>query len=247
MGVSELQRKRKVFTLIELLVVIAIIAILAGMLMPALAKARATAAGIKCLGQQKQIGTFVALYQGDNNDHMPMGNYQEQSYYGDQCKPGWFGDNYTGNHTWSTWPQSLPWYRALMGVYNKGNYDILVCETLYNYKNNHTLGGQYGWGDYKENSRFNYGWNCLLNGRRITKMKNAGRISVIGEYYNINWKCIGLSAVCALEQDYPWNMAMVHNLNSNQLFLDGHAQSMRCIPWPARIPSLIVLNPDEVN
>jgi prepilin-type N-terminal cleavage/methylation domain-containing protein len=113
--------RKTAFTLIELLVVIAIIAILASLLLPALARAKANAIRTQCLSQNKQIALAAVMYADDFGDHAVWPNWGG-------LNPGWLYAPVGGNPPVPPSPDPTPAYTGgLLWNYINHNNKIYWC------------------------------------------------------------------------------------------------------------------------
>jgi prepilin-type N-terminal cleavage/methylation domain-containing protein len=126
-------QKKQGFTLIELLVVIAIIALLLGILIPALGKARATAQAVKSKANLRSLGQIQFLYAGDFKDSYinPFDAGRVTGGNGGPAAGGWArvrkpGLNgvyeFTGPAQWYSEMYAFHWYSLVGGWVNEGDY-----------------------------------------------------------------------------------------------------------------------------
>jgi len=208
---------RMAFTLIELLVVIAVIAILAAMLLPALAKAKASAVQTKCLNNLKEINLAMVMYCGDSHDTTPGPNTAPLSDPFDEVG--------SGGIWW--------WYKELVkgyvGIKQSSSNDFLFqcpmdrgwkgvstywVNPLYTY-----LDLDYGSYNYNGINNSSPSTNNLLN-IKLPEVRHPTRTWLMGEWC-FTWA-------------YSWHSSLTgaknvsyNNAIANVSFVDGHASYIK--------------------
>ena len=218
---KKVKTRKNGFTLIELLVVIAIIAILAGMLLPALNKARETARGILCTGNMKTLGTASALYTDSNNGVMvPL------------CKSDW-----TWGDAWFNSPNQggLVYIQLFLG---KNNWSDMYVPTKMLCPSVATGQNEMGYGAYKDcvrpsfygmnrvncDNQYSQGGYWVIDFRRV---KSPAKKLLHIDTRSANDATAGLGRwnVWQPDADPALSSARVaynHNNRASVLFIDGH-------------------------
>ena len=224
---------RRYFTLIELLIVIAIIAILAGMLLPALGKVQKTAKVVECLNRCKGVGRVGEMYRADWNDFLGSpGNPTYDIYYrSPQVKSAYY--ERPPMTSCDTLQRYLFWHYLKIhpqgpASYNEGKPDPVwdrysMCPTI---KKVNPLTG----GIYKNDltGRFGYGYNGHLSGVGLSyaRLPKPSRTAFVGESDS--------TFVRGTTFSRGENIFMNHDdLTASVYFADGHTEkrSGRTVPF----------------
>jgi len=198
--------------------VISIIAILAGMLLPALNQAREKAKSLQCVSNLKQLGVFVASYRADCNGYMP----------------GTWGDAWTNAFRALTY--NLIQFGNLGQVWDAENncwaiknYQILNCPTDMARQN---CALKYRFRSYATNYYTSWAHgNPLL--MRPERLKNPGSLiymadghSATGDYVNFSINYFPFSVPSMVDMTTS-RVDFRHASSTNALFLDSHVESMQ--------------------
>ena len=215
-GVAEaFPRRRRSFTLIELLVVIAIIAILAGMLLPALAKAKQKAIAINCTSNVRGCLESAILYMDDFRGRFPLNQYNAKVL--------------SGKEVAASDPYHCLWTSVLMDTgYIEMDSDIVSCPKCDDFVSAYETPCQ-GYamvthGDWAETVRKYANGHVWILSQNMT---NPGSTILLGDSFcvgdNVQW-----AGAQFLEDTPGWGhdlFRLTHNDRANIAFLDGHVAS----------------------